>query len=207
MQAQKSVVVCMSETMYRFGLTGLLKESGYSVCLANKPSELHRETHKRLDYLILGDSNDTYIADGAQSCLGRIEPLAVIVVVKALKLSEVDRLKSLGVHAILSVDIKPADLVQILTLLPEHWIVNMSIAVPDGISSMHLTSREWEILSMLTQGSSVKDIAIMLNLSTKTVDAHKTNLMRKLDIHNRAGLVLWHVANKHLWKKNLNDSL
>ncbi|HEX2327623.1 MAG TPA: response regulator transcription factor, partial [Candidatus Angelobacter sp.] len=46
-----------------------------------------------------------------------------------------------------------------------------------------LTPREREILKLLAEGNSVKEIAVILGLSVKTVEAHKFNLMRKLDIH------------------------
>jgi len=49
-----------------------------------------------------------------------------------------------------------------------------------------LTPREREILKLLAEGNSVKEIAVLLALSVKTVEAHKFNLMRKLDIHNKA---------------------
>lgn len=52
-----------------------------------------------------------------------------------------------------------------------------------------LSDREREVLKLLADGLSVKEIAARLNLSVKTVDAHKYNLMRKLDIHDRAELI------------------
>jgi two-component system, NarL family, response regulator NreC len=59
-----------------------------------------------------------------------------------------------------------------------------------------LTSREREVLKLLAEGKSVKDIAANLDLSTKTVEAHKFNLMRKLDIHNKAQLVHYAIQKK-----------
>ena len=59
-----------------------------------------------------------------------------------------------------------------------------------------LTKREVEILKILAEGSSVKEIANALNLSVKTVEAHKFNLMRKLDIHNKAQLVQYAIQKK-----------
>jgi two-component system response regulator NreC len=59
-----------------------------------------------------------------------------------------------------------------------------------------LTSREREVLKMLAEGKSVKEIAGDLNLSVKTVEAHKFNLMRKLDIHNKAQLVQYAIQKK-----------
>jgi len=59
-----------------------------------------------------------------------------------------------------------------------------------------LTAREKEILKFLAEGDSVKEIASGLNLSVKTVEAHKFNLMRKLDIHNKAHLVQYAIQKK-----------
>jgi DNA-binding NarL/FixJ family response regulator len=59
-----------------------------------------------------------------------------------------------------------------------------------------LTKREREILKMLAEGKSVKEIASSFELSVKTVEAHKFNLMRKLDIHNKAQLVQYAIQKK-----------
>lgn len=52
-----------------------------------------------------------------------------------------------------------------------------------------LTCREQEVMRLLAEGRTVREVAAELSLSIKTVEAHKLNLMRKLDIHNRASLV------------------
>jgi DNA-binding NarL/FixJ family response regulator len=59
-----------------------------------------------------------------------------------------------------------------------------------------LTPREKEVLKLLAEGNSVKEIAGSLNLSVKTIEAHKFNLMRKLDIHNKAQLVQYAIQKK-----------
>jgi two-component system, NarL family, response regulator NreC len=59
-----------------------------------------------------------------------------------------------------------------------------------------LTKREREILKLLAEGKSVKDIAGTFVLSVKTIEAHKFNLMRKLDIHNKAQLVQYAIQKK-----------
>lgn len=59
-----------------------------------------------------------------------------------------------------------------------------------------LSDREREVLKLLADGLSVKEIATRLNLSVKTVDAHKYNLMRKLDIHDRAELIKYAIQKK-----------
>jgi DNA-binding NarL/FixJ family response regulator len=54
-----------------------------------------------------------------------------------------------------------------------------------------LTPREREVLILLAEGKTVPAAATVLGVSRKTVDVHKFNLMRKLDVHNRAQLVMW----------------
>ncbi|HVY62605.1 MAG TPA: response regulator transcription factor [Planctomycetota bacterium] len=62
--------------------------------------------------------------------------------------------------------------------------------------SQHLTNREREVCKLLAEGHTVPKIASMIGISRKTVDVHKTRLMKKLDIHNRAELVKYSITNK-----------
>jgi DNA-binding NarL/FixJ family response regulator len=52
-----------------------------------------------------------------------------------------------------------------------------------------LTPRQREVLQLIAEGQSTKDIARRLDLSVKTVDTHRSQLMKQLDIHEVAGLV------------------
>jgi DNA-binding NarL/FixJ family response regulator len=45
------------------------------------------------------------------------------------------------------------------------------------------------VLQLIAEGNSTKDIAAQLGISGKTVESHRSKLMRKLDIHDTAGLV------------------
>ena len=56
-----------------------------------------------------------------------------------------------------------------------------------------LTPRQREILQLIAEGLSTKDIARKLDLSIKTIDTHRTQLMDRLDIHEVAGLVRYAV--------------
>ncbi|MCG8589047.1 MAG: response regulator transcription factor [Proteobacteria bacterium] len=60
-------------------------------------------------------------------------------------------------------------------------------ASPSGVAM--LTDREREVLQLIAEGLSSKEIASMLGVSLKTVDSHRSNLMEKLDIHKVSGLV------------------
>jgi DNA-binding NarL/FixJ family response regulator len=58
-----------------------------------------------------------------------------------------------------------------------------------------LTAREREVVQLLAEGSSSKEAAVLLNLSVKTIETHRTNVMHKLDVHSVAGLVRYAVRN------------
>jgi DNA-binding NarL/FixJ family response regulator len=59
-----------------------------------------------------------------------------------------------------------------------------------------LTDREREVLQLLAEGRSNKDVATLLNLSIHTVDTHRTNFMQKLGLHNTAEIVIYAMRKK-----------
>jgi DNA-binding NarL/FixJ family response regulator len=58
-----------------------------------------------------------------------------------------------------------------------------------------LTVREREITQLLAEGKSSKEVASLLNLSTKTVETHRSNIMRKLSLHSIRDLVVYAIKN------------
>jgi two-component system response regulator NreC len=56
-----------------------------------------------------------------------------------------------------------------------------------------LTDREKEVLQLLAEGRSNKEVATLLDLSLSTVETHRANLMQKLNLHNTAEIVLYSV--------------
>lgn len=62
-------------------------------------------------------------------------------------------------------------------------------------TEVELTDRELEILQLIAEGLSSKQIGEKLFISPRTVDTHRTNLMNKLEIHNIAGLIRFALKN------------
>ena len=58
-----------------------------------------------------------------------------------------------------------------------------------------LTSRERQVLQLVAEGKSTKDVASLLGISVKTAESHRSRLMQKLDIHETASLVLYAVRH------------
>jgi DNA-binding NarL/FixJ family response regulator len=77
------------------------------------------------------------------------------------------------------------------------------VLVEDYVRTLHqrgltdsyhlLTDREKEVLQLLAEGRSNKDVASLLDLSLSTVETHRANLMQKLNLHNTAEIVLYAV--------------
>jgi len=67
---------------------------------------------------------------------------------------------------------------------------------PEGeAESLRLTSRQREIVQLLAEGKSSKEVAAVLGLSVKTAETHRANIMRKLDCHSVTELVRYAIRN------------
>lgn len=58
-----------------------------------------------------------------------------------------------------------------------------------------LTKREREVIKLIAEGKRTKEIAEYLSLSPKTIEKHRTNLMRKLDLHNVSEVTVYAIKN------------
>lgn len=65
----------------------------------------------------------------------------------------------------------------------------------EGSEKCVLTPREREVIQLVAEGKTTKEVATALSLSVKTAETHRTNLMRKLNLHSIADLTLYAVRN------------
>lgn len=84
---------------------------------------------------------------------------------------------------------------EVSKLLVEDYVQGMQERGIDDSYEL-LTPREREVLQLLAEGKSSKDIARLLELSVYTVDTHKSNLMQKLSLHSMAELILYAVRKR-----------
>ncbi len=71
-----------------------------------------------------------------------------------------------------------------------------ALANGSGTLKERLTTREREIIRLISQGSSSKQVATMLGISVKTADTHRANIMRKLQVHTVSELVRYALRNQ-----------
>lgn len=111
-----------------------------------------------------------------------------------------------GAHGYILKDDADRILIAAVEALSEHrpyFSVRVSDAAgaaePDSDSARHrsrLTPREREILQLLAEGKSNKEVAQLLNIAVNTAEAHRANIMLKLGLHSLAELVLYAIRNK-----------
>ncbi|WP_196892233.1 response regulator transcription factor [Aureivirga marina] len=135
--------------------------------------------------------------------------IKIIVLTTFYKASFFGQMLKLGVHAFLPKEIDQEELVEIIETVknqgfyftPEQVTV-MRRQVSGKIPKLQidekqkLTNREIEVLELLCQQLSTKEIADKLFLSVKTIESHKTNLYVKTGAKNTAGLIIYAVQNK-----------
>jgi two-component system response regulator NreC len=76
---------------------------------------------------------------------------------------------------------------RIIGVVVDNYVEHLSAAPPDSSLSI-LTDREHEVLQLLTEGKTTKQIALELHVSPKTIEANRHRIMEKLDIHSVAEL-------------------
>src|SRR5262249_43968069 len=76
----------------------------------------------------------------------------------------------------------------------------------DAAAKDVLTTREREVVELLAEGKSTREVADRLNLSVKTAETHRSNVMRKLDLHSVSELVLYAVRNNLVKLEALSSS-
>jgi len=81
-------------------------------------------------------------------------------------------------------------------LLLDGFSRNAAGVEPQLPARDRLTTREREIVQLLAEGKSSKEVAVALGISVKTAETHRANIMRKLEIHSVTELVRYAIKNK-----------
>jgi DNA-binding NarL/FixJ family response regulator len=84
----------------------------------------------------------------------------------------------------------------VAAMVLEGYLGRPAPASSGAPSGRRLTSRESEVVQLLAEGRSNKEVAEALGISVKTAEAHRSNVMRKLDLHSIGELVRYAVRNK-----------
>lgn len=91
---------------------------------------------------------------------------------------------------------KPFFTSRVAELMLQGYLHGGRKAVEGELSLPHLTAREREIVQLLAEGKSNKEVAVALGVSVKTAETHRANIMRKLNLHSISDLVRFAIRNK-----------
>jgi DNA-binding NarL/FixJ family response regulator len=84
---------------------------------------------------------------------------------------------------------------KVAELVLDGYLKGRDPAQPPVVSHDRLTPREREVVQLLAEGKTTKEVAVVLNMSVKTAETHRSNIMRKLGLHSVSQVVLYAVRN------------
>jgi two-component system, NarL family, response regulator NreC len=204
------VLLADDHSIVRRGLRSLLEEAGHSVVAeaadgldAVRLCEEHRPDLLILD-IAMPKLNGIEVAGRAQK-LDR--PPGVIILSMHADESYIIRALAAGARAYLLKSATDEDLLPAVRAVasgkPFFSPAVTAVLVEDYVRRLHtrgltdsfhlLTDREKEVLQLLAEGRSNKEVATLLDLGLSTIETHRANLMQKLNLHNTAEIVLYAV--------------
>jgi DNA-binding NarL/FixJ family response regulator len=190
----------------------LLEHAGWEVCgeavdgrdAVNKAAELRPD----LVVLDIGMPNLNGL-DAARQILDRAPETMVIILTMDESEQSIRKALSVGARGIVLKSDAACDLVSAIEALQNHqtfFTPEVAKMVLNGFMGRErpraevsspdpLTRREREVVQLLAEGKSSKDVAVVLGLSVKTAETHRANVMRKLNLHSVSELVLYAVRS------------
>lgn len=95
---------------------------------------------------------------------------------------------------------------RVAEMVLSRYRAKTGLSVKPDLEMTKLTPREREVVQLLAEGKSSKEVACHLNLSVKTAETHRSNIMRKLGLHSVSELVLYAVRNNIIQVSGLSGS-
>lgn len=201
----KKILLADDHTMFRESLKALLEREGLEVLAEASDGREAVRLARRLkpDLAVLDLGMQLLNGIGAAKEIGRQCPQTLTILLTMYE-EEAYVLEALqvGVRGYVLKAQAAGDLVRAI-----HDVSHGAIYLSPGISRAvvdaylnktsfredPLTEREKQVLQLIAEGKSTKEVAEVLGVSFKTAESHRMRIMRKLDIHNAAGLVLYAV--------------
>jgi DNA-binding NarL/FixJ family response regulator len=135
----------------------------------------------------------------ARKVLDRQPSLPIMFLSMHSDSSYVDRAAQVGAKAYVSKSMPAQDLLStVRAVLGGSSLLSgasSSGQIAGGNSKNDLTSRQREVLRLIAQGCSAKDIANQLNISVRTAEFHRAAIMQRLDLHSTAQMTRYAIAN------------
>ena len=212
MKERIKVLLCDDHTLFREGIKAILKDE-HSIEIVGEAEDGRQAVAKALelhpDVVLMDIAMPDLSGFDATRRILQANPKAKVIVLTMYEEEEViNRCLAAGAAGYVLKDDPRAHLIHAIDVVNKGGQYMSSRALKKVVkqyvkgatnSAMgyeRLSDREREVLKLLADGLALKEIAVRLVLSVKTVDAHKTNLMRKLDLHDRSQLIKYAIQRK-----------
>ena len=208
------ILVADDHDIVRQGLRALLEaQAGWEVCgeAATGREAVERARHEKPDVVVLDVSMPELNGLEAARQILQALPRTEILILTMHESEEMARqVLAVGVHGYVLKSDAARELVSAVEALAQHkpyFTTRVSQMVLEGYLKSEagaelqprfgrLTAREREVVQLLAEGKSNKEVAVRLGISVKTAEAHRGNIMRKLNLHSVAELVHYAVRNQ-----------
>ena len=199
------VVLADDHVLVRQGLKSLLEREGFQVVgeASDGQEALQQVLSLQPDIVVLDISMPILNGVDAARSIGRASPKTkVILLTQHGEDQYISGALEAGVCGYVLKSQVASDLVRAIQQV-SHGQVYLSPGVSGALMDAYrsksdkpadpLTPRERQVLQLIAEGKSTKDVASLLGISVKTAESHRTRLMQKLDIHETATLVRYAV--------------
>lgn len=205
------ILIADDHELVRTGLKSLVSSRpGWIVCAeaANGRDAVALATQHRPDVVVIDISMPNLNGLEATRQIRKVLPKTEILVLSQHYTDQVVRqVVDAGARAYVLKSDASIDLLTAVEALAKHrpfftsaaaktlidGFCNPSTAEP--VVPRNLTPREREIVQLVAEGKSTKEVAVTLNISVKTAETHRSNIMRKLEVHSVSELVRYAVKN------------
>ncbi|HYB13624.1 MAG TPA: response regulator transcription factor [Myxococcota bacterium] len=197
------ILLAYDHQIFRQGLRSLIEqdETLHVVAEASGADEAVSEARRARPHLVIVDSWLGGISglEVTRRMLREGVRAKVLIFCTHLRPMPLDEIREAGVFGFLSRESSREELFAALRALQHGFVSSSSAAsliealTKSGVNGQHyvsrLTGREREVLSLIAEGLSSKEIAVRLCLAVRTVDSHRAHLMSKLEVNKVSGLV------------------
>jgi DNA-binding NarL/FixJ family response regulator len=207
------ILVADDHPVFRFGLCSLLgSHEGWEVCgeAADGRDAVEKCAQLKPDLLILDICMPKLNGVDAARRILKGNPVQRILILTDVNSDQVVReCLEVGVRGWVFKSEGTDDLTAAVEALQRHKSIfspRVSSLIMDGYLQHRtgpaaakvprLSPREREVVQLLGEGKTTKDVAVMLNVTVKTAETHRSNIMLKLKLHSIAELVLYAVRNE-----------
>jgi len=206
------VLLCDDHTLFREGIKAILRDVP-SMEIVGEAEDGREAVSKaqqlRPDVILMDISMPNLNGFDATARILRVNPRIRVLILTMYEEEEViTRCLTAGASGYLLKDAPRAELIlaidtvkrggQYLSSRALKKVVNEHVRGAKNAATDYerLSAREREVVKLLAEGLTLKEIATRLGLSVKTVDNHKTNMMRKLDLHDRTEVIKYAIQRK-----------